>query len=364
MASEHADVFTRLHLSPRKTAAQRSYALTVLHPPSARSPPKSAPSPRSPQRGASPPRSPTEPHIVLVGDPHDPHTLLKAVFHHFAGSRCSPRRCDPSILDGMGFAKFCRACPGLMGKNFGPADVDLTFAKVKLRCDRRISYPLFVEAIGLVALKKYPDKTLERAVRAVLDLHIATLPALEGAVVPKKSVEPLLSKELVEASGHVDKALVALGQLNRQVRYVAVEAAKSTPPRDLIDIDDRIKFAYMLQDEIHALIEVVPKSVPNRRQLISAVAGATAELDVAVAAVTKAKIAWQSAAPRPVIARRMSVPTTPLSEYINQRVKALEAKIPSERPPVVVHLHSADDSDDDGTDRNPFAAIFPTDEFT
>jgi hypothetical protein len=62
----------------------------------------------------------------------------------------------------MNFAKFCRECPNLVGTHFDRADIDLTFAKVKIKGERRIPYALFVEALGIMARKKYPDMVHHR----------------------------------------------------------------------------------------------------------------------------------------------------------------------------------------------------------
>jgi len=60
-------------------------------------------------------------------------------------------------LDNTNFAKFCRECPELVGDHFSRIDIDLIFAKVKPKGERRINYNLYLEALGLIALKKYPD---------------------------------------------------------------------------------------------------------------------------------------------------------------------------------------------------------------
>ncbi|KDO34946.1 hypothetical protein SPRG_18956 [Saprolegnia parasitica CBS 223.65] len=341
------DVFTRLHVSPRKAAAPlRSYSLTVLH----LSPPKPATSSSS-----------AAVRIALVGDPNDPHTLLRAVFEHYASSRASPRRMEPATMDGVGFARFCRACPGLVGRNFGSVDIDLTFAKVKPRGDRRVSYALFVEAIGLVALKKYPDKTLEAAMRSLLDAHIATLPNLDAPAVTTTKA-PVVSRALSDAAAQADKVRASLQQLQRQVQFLDLEARKPAPPDDPYALTDRIKFAYMLHDELQALLDAVPKSVSTRVGLVKAVDAAATELESAVRVVAKAQVAWQAKGPPSPLMRRQSVPPSALATYISTRVKVLgdeKRTSPGKAAIARVHLHVDHVADDDDDAWNPFASIFP-----
>ncbi|EQC41319.1 hypothetical protein SDRG_01293 [Saprolegnia diclina VS20] len=344
---DRRDVFARLHVSPRKAAApHRSYSLTVLH----LSPPKPAPAAAASVR------------ISLEGDLNDPHTLLRAVFQHYATSRASPRRMEPATMDGVGFARFCRACPGLVGRNFGSVDIDLTFAKVKPRGDRRVPYALFVEAIGLVALKKHPDKTLETAMRTLLDVHIATLPNLDARPLKVSTTQaPLVSRALSDAAAQADKVRASLHQLQRQVQALELEAQKPSPPDDPHAITDRIKFADMLHDELQGLLDAVPKSVSARVGLVKAVDAAASELEGAVRAVAKAQVAWLAKRPPSPPQRRQSVPASALATYISTRVKVLEKRTsPSKAAIARVHLQVdrvAEDDDDDAW--NPFASIFP-----
>merc|ERR1719464_163587 len=74
---------------------------------------------------------------------------LEPVFVSF----CGPGKSD---MDGRGFAKVAKDC-GLLDKKFTPTDVDLLFAKVVPKGQRRIDLQGFEEALGLVAQKKGVD---------------------------------------------------------------------------------------------------------------------------------------------------------------------------------------------------------------
>mmetsp|Transcript_29164 Transcript_29164/g.82238 ORF Transcript_29164/g.82238 Transcript_29164/m.82238 type:complete len:896 (-) Transcript_29164:675-3362(-) len=56
-------------------------------------------------------------------------------------------------MDGSHFSKFCRDCR-LVGKDLSSTEVDLLFARVKTKGQRRIVYEEFVEALTLLADKK------------------------------------------------------------------------------------------------------------------------------------------------------------------------------------------------------------------
>ncbi|OQS00457.1 hypothetical protein ACHHYP_03570 [Achlya hypogyna] len=158
------NIFTRLHQGlPRRIQA--------------------SPRPKPKQRSRSavvhelPPPSPLhKPHVILEGDPNDPHTLLRGVFVFYC--RYGRTGTSDTTMDGTNFAKFCRECPNLIGTRFSNVDIDLTFAKVKPKGERRISYDLFLEALGMVALKRYPDLSLENALPRLLKVNIAMLPCV------------------------------------------------------------------------------------------------------------------------------------------------------------------------------------------
>lgn len=116
----------------------------------------------------------------VQGDPNDPHTLLKAVFHYYcrfgrtgAKGRSEktlgtlhlapkpPIRSANSIAlvsaDSANFSKLCRDCPDLIASDFRTTDVDLIFIKAKKKGERRINYTRFLDALGMIAIQKYSD---------------------------------------------------------------------------------------------------------------------------------------------------------------------------------------------------------------
>lgn len=56
-------------------------------------------------------------------------------------------------IDGAKFSKLCKDC-GLIGAGLSATDVDIIFAKVKDKTQRKINYVQFVEALRLIAEKK------------------------------------------------------------------------------------------------------------------------------------------------------------------------------------------------------------------
>ncbi|EGZ29591.1 hypothetical protein PHYSODRAFT_467383 [Phytophthora sojae] len=94
----------------------------------------------------------------LQGDPNDPHTLLKAVFHYYCRfGRTGPKGLGEKTLDNSNFVKLCRDCPDLLDSSFGKTDVDLIFVKAKKKGERRINYARFLDALGMIAIQKYGD---------------------------------------------------------------------------------------------------------------------------------------------------------------------------------------------------------------
>lgn len=70
---------------------------------------------------------------------------LKKIFDSFNGAQ--------KTMEGKSFAKMAKDCH-LIDKKFTATDVDLIFAKVKDKAERRITYDQFLKALDLVADKK------------------------------------------------------------------------------------------------------------------------------------------------------------------------------------------------------------------
>ncbi|KAH7488783.1 hypothetical protein PRIC1_007060 [Phytophthora ramorum] len=126
-------------------------------------------------------RPPSAPPVQdkMQGDPNDPHTLLKAVFHYYCRfGRTGAKGLGEKTLDNSNFVKLCRDCPDLLNASFGKTDVDLIFVKAKKKGERRINYARFLDALGMIAIQKYGEVPLESSVPKLLEAHLAHLPCL------------------------------------------------------------------------------------------------------------------------------------------------------------------------------------------
>lgn len=75
---------------------------------------------------------------------------LRKIFTSFASFAV---RVPIDDLDGAKFSKLCRDAK-LLGKQFNAIDVDIVFAKVKVKGQRRITFDQFVNALGIISEKK------------------------------------------------------------------------------------------------------------------------------------------------------------------------------------------------------------------
>lgn len=72
-------------------------------------------------------------------------------------------RCLPTTAiataDNANFAKFCRACPGLIDRRrVDNAQIDLCFTRAKSKAARRLDYGQFLDALAMLAHRKFPTK--------------------------------------------------------------------------------------------------------------------------------------------------------------------------------------------------------------
>ncbi|TMW64959.1 hypothetical protein Poli38472_009126 [Pythium oligandrum] len=151
-------------VSPRLSISSSTPASITIEPP-----------PPSP----SPEKPPCPSPIQLKGDPNDPHTLLKAVFHYYCRfGRTGAKGVNEKTMNNVNFSKLCRECPDLLSADFTTTDVDLIFVKAKKKGERRINYTQFLDALGMLALEKYPETPLEKSLPKVLQVHLARLPPI------------------------------------------------------------------------------------------------------------------------------------------------------------------------------------------
>ena len=72
-------------------------------------------------------------------------TDLTNVFKDYCGKE--------TTMEGKSFAKIAKDC-NLLDKKLTATDVDLIFAKIKDKAERRITYAQFMKGLGLFAEKK------------------------------------------------------------------------------------------------------------------------------------------------------------------------------------------------------------------
>lgn len=103
---------------------------------------------------------------------------LREVFEKYAlhGNRTSlmttpastPMKKTETQLDGMRFAKLIREANLLDNKLISSVDVDIIFAKVKPKTERKIKFDDFVKAVKLIGEKKFGPDGFELAQNAII----------------------------------------------------------------------------------------------------------------------------------------------------------------------------------------------------
>jgi hypothetical protein len=91
-------------------------------------------------------------------------------------------------MDNVKFAKFCKDCKVIDGKNITTTEIDITFNKLKAHGQRKIDFDTFVEILQDLAPKKYPNKSGREAYKQLLShishkeplAHNVTEPETEG----------------------------------------------------------------------------------------------------------------------------------------------------------------------------------------
>ncbi|XP_029913235.1 tubulin polymerization-promoting protein family member 2 [Myripristis murdjan] len=73
-------------------------------------------------------------------------------------------------MNGKNFAKLCKDCRIIDGKNVTTTDVDIVFTKVKAKSARVITYEQFHQALVELAPKRFKGKSQEEALQDLYDL--------------------------------------------------------------------------------------------------------------------------------------------------------------------------------------------------
>ncbi|XP_054897137.1 tubulin polymerization-promoting protein family member 2 [Poeciliopsis prolifica] len=83
-------------------------------------------------------------------------------------------------MNGKNFAKMCKDCHIIDGKNVTTTDVDIVFSKVKAKSARVITFEQFNQALTELAPKRFKGKGKEEAVQQVYALIAGKDPANAG----------------------------------------------------------------------------------------------------------------------------------------------------------------------------------------
>ncbi|KAF3686138.1 Tubulin polymerization-promoting protein family member 3 TPPP/p20 [Channa argus] len=73
-------------------------------------------------------------------------------------------------LNGKNWAKLCKDCKIIDGKNISGTDVDIVFSKVKQKTSRVIMYEEFQKALEELAPKRFKDQRKEEALQSIYRL--------------------------------------------------------------------------------------------------------------------------------------------------------------------------------------------------
>ncbi|XP_035002028.1 tubulin polymerization-promoting protein family member 3 [Hippoglossus stenolepis] len=73
-------------------------------------------------------------------------------------------------LNGKNWAKLCKDCKIIDGKNVTVTDVDIVFSKVKQKTSRVITYEEFHRALQELAPKRFKGQSKEEALRSIVAL--------------------------------------------------------------------------------------------------------------------------------------------------------------------------------------------------
>ncbi|XP_028308050.1 tubulin polymerization-promoting protein family member 2 [Gouania willdenowi] len=83
-------------------------------------------------------------------------------------------------MNGKNFAKLCKDCHIIDGKNVTTTDVDIVFSKVKAKSARVITFEQFKQALTEFAPKRFKGKSKEEALQQMYSLIAGKEPANVG----------------------------------------------------------------------------------------------------------------------------------------------------------------------------------------
>ncbi|XP_034044735.1 tubulin polymerization-promoting protein family member 2 [Thalassophryne amazonica] len=109
--------------------------------------------------------------IVSIGD-------VETSFQKFAAH--GDTKASKKEMNGKNFAKLCKDCHIIDGKNVTTTDVDIIFSKVKAKSARVITFEQFNQALAELAPKRFKGKNQEEALQQLHGLIIGKEPANIG----------------------------------------------------------------------------------------------------------------------------------------------------------------------------------------
>uniref|UniRef100_A0A3Q3B210 Tubulin polymerization-promoting protein family member 2 n=1 Tax=Kryptolebias marmoratus TaxID=37003 RepID=A0A3Q3B210_KRYMA len=102
-------------------------------------------------------------------------------------------------MNGKNFAKLCKDCHIIDGKNVTTIDVDIVFSKVKAKSARVITFEQFNQALTELASKRFKGKSKEEALQQIYGLIVGKEPANAGVTVTHQwTLHPIRSGSYLE----------------------------------------------------------------------------------------------------------------------------------------------------------------------
>ncbi|XP_076027280.1 tubulin polymerization-promoting protein family member 2 [Genypterus blacodes] len=83
-------------------------------------------------------------------------------------------------MNGKNFAKLCKDCHIIDGKNITTTDVDIVFSKVKAKTVRVVTFEQFMQAMAELAPKRFKGKSQEEALQQLYGLIVGKEPTNAG----------------------------------------------------------------------------------------------------------------------------------------------------------------------------------------
>nr|XP_057944961.1 tubulin polymerization-promoting protein family member 3 [Doryrhamphus excisus] len=103
------------------------------------------------------------------------HVDLLAVFRQFAIH--GDTKATGNELNGKNWAKLCKDCKIIDGKNVTGTDVDIVFSKVKQKSSRIITFEEFQLALEELASQRFKGKSHEEALQSIFRLVASGAPS-------------------------------------------------------------------------------------------------------------------------------------------------------------------------------------------